>query len=62
MGVGAIDGSFEDKERAASDALDIALQKGGDQVAVNDGKSISTYGQFLSIITRKAYEDITSWV
>ena len=44
MGVGAIDGSFEDKERAASDALDIALQKGGDQVAVNDGKSISTYG------------------
>ena len=26
MGVGAIDGSFEDKERAASDALDIALR------------------------------------
>ncbi len=44
MGVGAIDGSFEDKERAASDALDIALQKGGDQVAVNDGKSITPYG------------------
>ncbi len=44
MGVGAIEGSFEDKERAASDALDIALQKGGDQVAVNDGKSITPYG------------------
>ena len=44
MGIGAIDGSFEDKERAASDALDIALQKGGDQVAVNDGKSITPYG------------------
>ena len=44
MGVGAIDGSFEDKERAASDALDIALQKGGDQVAVNDGKSVTSYG------------------
>ena len=44
IGVGAIDGSFEDKERAASDALDIALQKGGDQVAVNDGKSITPYG------------------
>ena len=44
MGVGAVDGSFEDKERAASDALDIALQKGGDQVAVNDGKSITPYG------------------
>ncbi|MBR2722247.1 MAG: DHH family phosphoesterase [Clostridia bacterium] len=44
MGVGAIQGSFEDKERAASDALDIALQKGGDQVVVNDGKSITPYG------------------
>ena len=44
MGVGAVSGSFEDKSRAASDALDIALQKGGDQVAVNDGKSITPYG------------------
>ena len=44
MGIGAIEGSFEDKERAASDALDIALQKGGDQAAVNDGKSITPYG------------------
>ena len=44
MGVGAVNGSFEDKERAARDALDIALQKGGDQVAVNDGKSITPYG------------------
>ena len=44
MGIGAVGGSFEDKERAASDALDIALQKGGDQVAVNDGKSITPYG------------------
>ena len=44
IGVGAIEGSFEDKARAASDALDIALQKGGDQVAVNDGKSVTPYG------------------
>ncbi|MBQ8415508.1 MAG: DHH family phosphoesterase [Clostridia bacterium] len=44
IGVGAIDGSFEDKERAAGDALDIALQKGGDQAAVNDGKSVTPYG------------------
>lgn len=44
IGVGAIDGTFEDKERAASDALDIALQKGGDQAAVNDGKSVTPYG------------------
>lgn len=43
MGIGAVEGTFEDKERAASDALDIALQKGGDQAVVNDGK-ITTYG------------------
>ncbi len=44
IGVGAIEGTFEDKERAAGDALDVALQKGGDQAAVNDGKSVTTYG------------------
>lgn len=43
IGVGAVEGSVEDKARAASDALDIALQKGGDQAAVNDG-SITIYG------------------
>ena len=50
IGVGAIDGSFEDKERAASDALDIALQKGGDQAAVNDGKSVTPYGGRVNTI------------
>lgn len=44
MGVGAVGGSFEEKSKAASDALDIALQKGGDQVTVNDGKTITPYG------------------
>ena len=51
MGVGAIDGSFEDKERAASDALDIALQKGGDQVAVNDGRSVVSYGGRVNTVS-----------
>ncbi len=50
MGVGAVEGSFEDKERAASDALDIALQKGGDQVAVNDGDTITPYGGRVNTI------------
>lgn len=50
MGVGAVEGSFEDKERAASDALDIALQKGGDQVAVNDGETITPYGGRVNTI------------
>lgn len=43
IGVGAVEGSIEDKTRAAGDALDIALQKGGDQAAVNDG-DITIYG------------------
>lgn len=54
MGVGAVEGSFEDKERAASDALDIALQKGGDQVAVNDGENITPYGGRVNTMTGAA--------
>ena len=44
IGVGAVPGSFEDKERAAGDALDVALQKGGDQAVVNLGTGVDTYG------------------
>ena len=44
IGVGAVPGSFEDKERAAGDALDVALQKGGDQAVVNDGTGVESYG------------------
>ncbi|MBQ7173591.1 MAG: DHH family phosphoesterase [Clostridia bacterium] len=49
IGVGAVEGSVEDKARAASDALDIALQKGGDQAAVNNG-SITIYGGRVNAI------------
>ena len=49
IGVGAVEGSIEDKTRAASDALDIALQKGGDQAAVNDG-NITIYGGRVNTI------------
>lgn len=49
IGVGAVEGSVEDKSRAASDALDIALQKGGDQAAVNDG-NIAIYGGRVNAI------------
>ena len=34
MGIADIDGSMDDKERAASAALDMALQRGGNQVAL----------------------------
>ena len=58
IGVGAVSGSFEEKERAAGDALDVALQKGGDQAAVNDGKQISCYGGRVN--TMAAQTAITS--
>ena len=34
MGIADVDGSMQDKERAASAALDMALQRGGNQVAL----------------------------
>ena len=50
IGVGAVEGTIEDKTRAAGDALDIALQKGGDQAAVNDG-NITIYGGRVNTIS-----------
>lgn len=60
IGIGAVSGSFETKERAAGDALDVALQKGGDQAAVNDGKKITCYGGRVN--TMGAQTSITSRV
>ncbi len=60
IGVGAVSGSFETKERAAGEALDMALQKGGDQAAVNDGKKITCYGGRVN--TMAAQTSITSRV
>ncbi len=44
IGVAKIKGSFYDKERAAQAALDIALQRGGDQTVVKHQDSLSFYG------------------
>ena len=44
MGVGAVEGTMEEKGDAASRALDIALQKGGDQVCVNHGDKFKFHG------------------
>ncbi len=44
MGIAAVDGSFKDREAAASAALDIALQRGGDQVAIKRADGISFFG------------------
>ncbi|MBO5898014.1 MAG: DHH family phosphoesterase [Clostridia bacterium] len=44
MGIAAVGGSFRAREAAASSALDIALQRGGDQVAIKRADGISFFG------------------
>ena len=44
VGIANIRGSFSEKERAASAALDMALQRGGDQVVVKNENGIEFYG------------------
>ena len=44
MGIAAIDGSFANRETAASAALDIALQRGGDQVVIKREDGLSFFG------------------
>ena len=55
IGVGNVDGSFADKEKAAQAALEMALQRGGDQVVVkNRDGSQSIYGGRTKTIQKKA--------
>ncbi len=55
IGVGCVDGSFADKEKAAQAALEMALQRGGDQVVVkNRDGSQSIYGGRTKMIQKKA--------
>jgi len=44
IGVAGIRGEFSEKERAAAAALDMALQRGGDQVVVKTESGIEFYG------------------
>jgi len=44
VGVANVRGEFAEKERAASAALDMALQRGGDQVVVKNESGIEFYG------------------
>ncbi|MBQ7599999.1 MAG: DHH family phosphoesterase [Clostridia bacterium] len=53
MGVSAIKGSFEDKEKAARAALDMALQRGGDQAAVKNDESIDFYGGVTKTVQKR---------
>ncbi len=44
MGVSRMDGSLKDRELAARDAIDLALQRGGDQVVYNENGVTEYYG------------------
>ncbi len=44
MGVARTDGSLKDAELAARDAIDLALQRGGDQVVYSKNGSVEFYG------------------
>ncbi len=44
LGVSNIHGSFEDKEKAAHAALEMALQRGGDQAAIKGDGSMDFFG------------------
>lgn len=44
MGVSDVEGTLAEKEKVASDALDMALQRGGDQVVVKSAKGLEFYG------------------
>ena len=44
MGIAQIEGTLAEKERVAAEALDMALQRGGDQVVVKTAKGLEFYG------------------
>lgn len=53
MGVSAVHGTFNDKERAAHAALDMALQRGGDQAAVKSDESMDFYGGVTKTVQKR---------
>jgi len=53
MGVSNIHGSYEEKERTAHAALDMALQRGGDQAAVKGDSSIDFYGGVTKTVQKR---------
>ncbi|MBP3378789.1 MAG: DHH family phosphoesterase [Clostridia bacterium] len=53
MGVSAIHGTFEEKERAAHAALDMALQRGGDQAAVKSDDSMEFFGGVTKTVQKR---------
>jgi len=53
MGIGGVHGSFSEKERTAHAALDMALQRGGDQAVVKADGSIDFYGGITKTVQKR---------
>ncbi len=54
MGVSQISGSIADKERVASEALDMALQRGGDQAVVKSAKGLEFFGGKMQTVQKRS--------
>ena len=50
VGIAAIDGTMEEREKAASSALDVALQRGGDQVVLRRESGLRIFGGRVNTI------------
>ena len=53
MGVSNIHGTYEEREKAAHAALDMALQRGGDQAAVKGDASMDFYGGITKTVQKR---------
>lgn len=53
IGVADVPGTFADKERTAHTALDMALQRGGDQAVVKGDGSIDFYGGITKTVQKR---------
>ena len=53
IGIGGIHGTFAEKERTAHTALDMALQRGGDQAVVKADGSIDFYGGITKTVQKR---------
>ena len=54
MGVCAVPGTFEEKERAAHAALELALQRGGDQAVVKSVEGTEFYGGITRSVQKRS--------
>lgn len=53
MGIASVEGTMGEKEKIAQQALDMALQRGGDQAAVRIGERVLFYGGLVNTLQNR---------